>query len=68
MRHMYANLTVMTVLNLNHFYIMQAELYLKGTSVKTSFTIATIFYIFIKNPRRKKFINRSCPKHPKIIN
>ena len=27
---------------------MQAELYLKGTSVKTSFTIATIFYIFIK--------------------
>ena len=48
MRHMYANLTVMTVLNLNHFYIMQAELYLIGTSVKTSFTIATIFYIFIK--------------------
>ena len=48
MRHMYANLTVMTVLNLNHFYIMEAELYLKGTSVKTSFTIATIFYIFIK--------------------
>ena len=33
----------MTLLNLNHLCIIQAELYLKGTSVKTSFMIATIF-------------------------
>ena len=40
----YANLTVMTNLNLNHFLIMtQDELCLKGTFVKASFMFVTIF-------------------------
>ena len=40
----YTNLTVMTtLLNLNHFWILQAELCLKGTSIKASFMFATIF-------------------------
>ena len=50
----------MTLLNLNHFLIItQAELCLKGTFVKGN---------FYENPRRKNFINPSCPKHCKIIN
>ena len=40
----YANLTVMTNLNLNHFLIItQDELCLKGTFVKASFMFVTIF-------------------------
>ena len=39
----YANLTVTTPLNLNHFWITQAELFLKGTFVKASFMFVTIF-------------------------
>ena len=58
----------MTLLNLNHFLIItQAELRLKGTFVKTSFMFVTIFLDIYENPRRKKFINPSCSKHPKII-
>ena len=32
----YANLNVITLLNLNHFWIIEAELCLKGTFVKVS--------------------------------
>ena len=39
----YANLTMMILLNLNDFLIIQAELCLKGTFVKTSFMFAIIF-------------------------
>ena len=39
-----ANLTVMTtLLNLNHFWITQTELYQIGTFVKSSFMFVTIF-------------------------
>ena len=38
----YANLTMMTLLNLNQYWITQAELYLKGTFVKASFIFVTI--------------------------
>ena len=40
----YGTLTVMTLLNLNHFWITQAELCLKGKFVKASFMILTIFW------------------------
>ena len=40
----YETLTVMTLLNLNHFWITQAELCLKGKFVKASFMILTIFW------------------------
>ena len=58
----YANLTVTTPLNLNHFWIKQAELFLKGTFVKASFMFVTIFLDM-------KILgdNVSCLKHPKII-
>ena len=62
------NLTVMTFLNINHYLITQAEVCLKTTFVKANFMFFTIFYYIYENPRRKKFINPSCPKHPKIIN
>ena len=40
----YANLTVMTTIsNVNHFFISQAELNLKGTFVKENFMFVTIF-------------------------
>ena len=39
----YSNLTMMTLLNLNHVWIIQAELCLKGTFVKASFMFVTIF-------------------------
>ena len=39
----YANLNVITLLNLNHFWIIQAELCLKGTFVKVSSMFVTIF-------------------------
>ena len=64
---MYANLTVMTLLSFNHFWKTQAELYLKGTFVNTSFIFVTVFLDIYKNPGRKNFIKPSCPKHPKII-
>ena len=64
----YANLTVMTtLLNLNHFWIIQAELCLKGPFVKASFLFVTIFLDIYENPRRKNFINPSCLKHPEVI-
>ena len=65
---MYTNLTVITLLNLNHFLIItQAELCVKGTFVKASFMFVIIFRYIFENPGRKNFINPSCPKHPKII-
>ena len=39
----YANLTMMTLLNLNRFCIIRPELSLKGTSVKASFMFVAIF-------------------------
>ena len=43
----YANQTVITLLNLNHFLITQAELCLKGTFVKASFMFVTSFFRYI---------------------
>ena len=45
----YANLTVMTLLNLNHFWITQAELYLNIALVKASIMFATFFRCFWKS-------------------
>ena len=57
----------MTLLNPSHFLIItKAELCLKGTFVKVSFIFVTIFLDIYEDPRRKNFINPSCPKH-KII-
>ena len=54
------SLTVVTLLNLNHFLIKtKAELCLKGTFVKVSFIFVTIFLDTYQNP--------PCPKHRKII-
>ena len=39
----YANLSVITLLNINQFWITQAELHLKGTFVKVIFIFVTIF-------------------------
>ena len=39
----YANLTVMTLLNFSDLWITQAELCLKDTFVKASFTFVTTF-------------------------
>ena len=64
----YANLTLMILFNLNHFWLKQAKLCLKGTFAKASFMFVTIFLDIYENPRRKTFINPFCPKHPKIIN
>ena len=57
----------MTLLNPNYFLVItKAELCLKGTFVKVSFISVTIFLDIYEDPRRKNFINPSCPKH-KII-
>ena len=66
----YPDLTMMTLLNLNHFSIIQAELCLKRTFLKESFMFHVYYHIFdiYENPRSKNFINLSCPKHSKIIN
>ena len=65
---MYTDLTVMTLLNLNHVLIItQAELCLKGTFPKASFLFVTIFLDIYENPRSKNFTNPSCPKYLKII-
>ena len=59
----------MTLSNLNHFWIKtQAELCLKGTFVKASFMLVTIFLHIYENPRRKNFINPTYSKNHKIIN
>ena len=58
----------MTLFNLNHFWIRQAEFCLKGTFVKAYIMFVSIFLDIYENPRRKDFINSSCPKHPEIIN
>ena len=39
----HANLTVMTLLTFNHFWILQAELCWKGTFVKAILVFFTIF-------------------------
>ena len=36
--------------------------------VKASFMFVIICLDIYENPRRKNFMNPSCPKHPKIIN
>ena len=64
----YANLALVSLLNLNHFWITQAELCLKGTIVNVSFMFAITFLDIYENPMGKNFINLSCPKHPKVIN
>ena len=61
-----ALLTVMALLNYNHFWITQAELCIKSRFVKVSFMFVTIFLDIYENRRRKNFAS-SCPKHPKII-
>ena len=58
----------MTLLNLNHFWITQAELCLTGTFLKVSFMYVTIFLDIYENPRIRNFIDPFCPKHPKTIN
>ena len=58
-----ANLTEMTLLNLNHFWITQTESCLKGTFVKASFMSVTNFFRY-ENPRRKSSTKPSCPKYP----
>ena len=50
---MYANPTVMILLNLNYFLITQAELYLKGTFVTASFMLVTIFR-YLWKPWKKR--------------
>ena len=62
---MCANLTVMTLLHLNHFWITQ-EICLKGAFVKSKFHVFSSFLDIYENPGRKNFIYLSCPKHPKI--
>ena len=61
----YANLTVMTLLNLSHFLVIaQAELCLKGTEVSFLLPFLDIY----QNPRRKNFTNPSCSEYCKRIN
>ena len=51
---MYAHLTVMTtLLNINHFWITQAGLCLKGTFVKESFMFVSWF--FFKSQEEKLY-------------
>ena len=57
----YANLTVMTLLNLNLFWTTRAELCLKGTFVKASFMFATIFLDISENPKRKTLLTLPVP-------
>ena len=52
----YANLAVTTLLNLNHFWITQAELCLNGTFIKASFVFLSIFLDINENPRGKGVI------------
>ena len=54
-------------LNLNHFRITQAQLCLKRTFAKACFMSVAIFLDIYENPRRKKFVNPSYPKHPKLV-
>ena len=64
----HTNLTVMTtILNLNHFWIIQAKLCLKDTFVTTSFIFVTIVLYIYVDSRRKIFLNPSCTKCPKVI-
>ena len=60
----YGNLTVMILLNLNHFWITQAEL---RCICKSKFHVCYFFFRNYENPG-KNVINPSCPKRPKIIN
>ena len=47
----FVNLTVITLSNLNHFWITQAEPCLKGGFVKASFMFVTIFLDFFAVPQ-----------------
>ena len=63
----YANLTMMTILSLNHFWVIHTELCLKSTSVKATHVRYHILDIY-ENPWRKNFINPFCRMHPETIN
>ena len=52
----YANLTVITLSNLNHFWITQAELCLKDTFVKANFMFITIFFRLLLKSWEKTFL------------
>ena len=54
----------MILLNLNHFWITQAEL---RCICKSKFHVCYFFFRNYENPG-KNVINPSCPKRPKIIN
>ena len=56
----HANLTVMPLLK-----IIQAELCLNDTFLKSCFLFASIFLDIYENPRRKTFVSPSCLKQPK---
>ena len=65
----YANMAVATFfLSLNQSWMKQLN-YVKEAHlfVKASVVFVTIFSDVYENPRRKNFINPSCPKYPKII-
>ena len=58
----------MTVLlNLNHFWITQAKLCLKDTSVKASFMFVTIFFIFKRIPGEKSWLTLPVPSILKLL-
>ena len=50
----YANLIVMTLLNLNHFWMTKTELCLQGIFVKASFMFGTIFFRYLWKSQEKK--------------
>ena len=52
------NLTVMTLLNLNHVWIMQAAWCLKGTFVKAKFHVC---YHFFRMLREKTLLTHAVP-------
>ena len=59
----YANLTVMTLLNLNLFWTTREH-----HIFKSEFHVCYHFLKYFWKSQEKNFINPSCPKHPKIIN
>ena len=56
-----------TLLNLDYFWIAQAEVCLKGLFVKVSSMFATIFLDIYENSTIKNLINSSCPQQLKMI-
>ena len=64
---MYTYLTVMTLLNFNHFLIITQAWIKSKRYICKSFMFVAIFLDIYENPRRKNFTNSSCPKHREII-